>query len=179
MSKRRIGWTITLSVLVLVLSAVALLYWMENREPERSPAGATVTEAQLLHDLQTLGTDEVEVSNTPRIVPISGGVGKRIEMQFAVNFRARAHNKPFEVQSAMRVWEYLQERHLPYQVDELQLECIQNLIFTRPAEITIERAEYEQLSQSLGTQPLSEEARITKLTTLWIAKHHYHSRFVN
>ncbi|WP_307398279.1 hypothetical protein [Bacillus horti] len=174
-----------LYVILTILSILITGYIIYNNWPKTiSPPGSVLTEEMIEQDLKILAGQDSFVSPIyffKAEVPLNNPINKRLMEEVAVPEdqiiqliikSKKLFSTPYEVEYAMRVWDYLNKRHTPYPIKALLIVAYEGgLSGNYPIVITLD--EYEELYQENIKQGMDESEMVQLLTQKWIEKNNY------
>lgn len=145
-----------------------------------SPVGNSLTEQQMLKDIKLIASKKIWINSVEvwrndqhRDVKIKlAKSDSRIIMVNASTKHIRDNfSEPFHVQEAMKIFLYLKDRKLPYEVAGVNVSVSQKWVAAELPQVLIGTSEFESIFSTLDKNHLNEEELDKRLSEYWIKKH--------
>jgi hypothetical protein len=145
-----------------------------------SPVGHNLTQQQMLKDIKLIASkkiwfNSVEVwrNDQHRDVKIeSAKSNSRIIMVNASTKHSRDNfTEPFHVQEAMKIFLYLKDRRLPFEIAGVNVSVSHKWVAAELPQVLISRLEFENIYQNIDKKHLSNPELVQRLTERWMKIH--------
>jgi hypothetical protein len=143
-------------------------------------AGSEVTEQQMIRDLRLLASKKVSIN---RLELWRNGQHQNVKIKSEspsaniIMFDASTKHvhdnftERFEVQEAMRIFMYLEERKLPFEVAGVHTSVSHKWVAAHLPQVLISKSEFKDIYSSLQKVGQDDEELVRMLSEAWIKKH--------
>jgi hypothetical protein len=169
---------ISISLAMLFFAGIGILF--NAPFGKISPVGVSLTEQQMLRDIKLIASKKIRINSVEvwrndyhQNVKVNlAKADSRIIMVHASTKHTKDNfSEPFHVQEAMKIFLYLKDRKLLYEVAGVNVSVSHKWVAAELPQVLIGTSEFESIYSTLNKKHVNEAELVRRLSDLWIKRH--------